>query len=493
MMRYKKIIRARYKLLLHYIGTLLMGLGSFLLLPLLAIPFYPQEMGYWTFFFLPSLLLVSLGYGLWKFINPGSEEVSLSLKEGGIIVLISWLTAIVASAFPFVLAGKLNFTQAIFEATSGWTTTGLSVIDESQTAQIFLLWRSIMQFFGGAGLIVVMLSSIIHPYGFGLYNAEGRSDQLLPHVKRSAKAIMLIYSGYTLAGVILYYLVGMGLFDAINHSIAALSTGGFSTRPASIGHWDNLGIELVTWILMLLGTTNFATHFALLKGKVKTFLKNGEVKLMTFLIALFVPLISYFSLTELYSSLPRILRRSIFEVISALSTTGFSLDTFQPWHSFGLLSIVILMLIGGGTGSTAGGIKLYRIYLLFKSLLWEFKSYFLPQSSVQENFIWRGEKKVYIKDEYIRETANYIYLYLITYASGVLIYLAHGYGLKESLFEFASALGTVGLSIGITGADAPASILWLETFAMVLGRLEFLVIFFALVKLFKDTKYVVKN
>ena len=214
---------------------------------------------------------------------------------------------------------------------------------------------------------------------------------------------------------------------------------------------------------------------------------------MTFLIALFVPLISYFSLTELYSSLPRILRRSIFEVISALSTTGFSLDTFQPWHSFGLLSIVILMLIGGGTGSTAGGIKLYRIYLLFKSLLWEFKSYFLPQSSVQENFIWRGEKKVYIKDEYIRETANYIYLYLITYASGVLIYLAHGYGLKESLFEFASALGTVGLSIGITGADAPASILWLETFAMVLGRLEFLVIFFALVKLFKDTKYVVKN
>ncbi|MFO7819693.1 MAG: TrkH family potassium uptake protein [Halanaerobacter sp.] len=492
-MRYKMIIKERYKLLLHYIGTLIMGLGFFLLLPLLTIPFYPQDISYLNVFLTPSLVLLSLGYLLWKFMNPKEEEVSLSLKEGGIIVLISWLAAIFASAIPFVLAGKLNFTQAIFEAASGWTTTGLSVIDEAQTSYIFLMWRSIMQFFGGAGLIVVMLSSIIHPYGFGLYNAEGRSDQLLPHVKRSAKAIMLIYSGYTLAGIILYYLVGMGLFDAINHSIAALSTGGFSTRGASIGHWDNLGIELVTWILMLLGTTNFATHFALLKGKFRTFIKNGEVRLMTFLIALFVPILSYFSLTELYSSLPQLLRRSVFEVITAISTTGFSLDTFSTWNAFGLLSMIILMLIGGGTGSTAGGIKLYRIYLMYKSLLWEFKSYFLPQNAVEENYIWRGEKKLYIKPEYIRETANYIYLYLITYASGVLVYLAHGYGLVESMFEFASSLGTVGLSIGITAADAPASILWLETAGMILGRLEFLVIFFALAKLYKDTKYLITN
>ena len=488
-MRFKNIIKGRYKLLLHYIGILVMSMALFLLLPLLVIPFYPQDISYLSVFIIPSLVLLILGFGLWKFIQPKEEEVSLSLKEGGIIVLISWLTAIIASAVPFILAGKLNFTQAIFEATSGWTTTGLSVIDEATTSHIFLMWRSIMQFFGGAGLIVVMLSSIIHPYGFGLYNAEGRSDQLLPHVKRSAKAIMLIYSGYTIAGIILYYIVGMGFFDAINHSIAALSTGGFSTKPASISHWDSLGIELVTWILMLLGTTNFATHFALLKGKFKTFIKNGEVKLMTFLIALSVPLIGYFSLSELYSSMPKLIRRSIFEVITAISTTGFSLDIFTTWNAFGMLALIILMLIGGGTGSTAGGIKLYRVYLMFKSLVWEFKSYFLPPNAVEENYIWRGEKKTYIKPEYIRETANYIYLYLITYAIGVLIYLAHGYSLVNSMFEFASSLGTVGLSIGITAADAPVSILWLETAGMLLGRLEFLVIFFAIAKLLKDIKY----
>ncbi|MGM0500905.1 MAG: TrkH family potassium uptake protein [Bacillota bacterium] len=488
-MRYKRIIRSRYKLIAHYIGVLIMSLASFLLLPLTVIPFYPQDISHVNVFLIPSLICLILGFILWRFIKPEQGQVSLSLKEGGIIVLVAWFAAIFVSALPFMLAGKLNFTQAVFEATSGWTTTGLSVIDEAKTSHIFLMWRSIMQFFGGAGLIVVMLSSIIHPYGFGLYNAEGRSDQLLPHVKRSAKAIMLIYSGYTLAGVILYWLVGMGLFDAINHSIAALSTGGFSTRPASIGYWDNLGVELVTWILMLLGTTNFATHFALLKGKFKTFIKNGEIKLMTFLIALFVPLIAYFSLTELYSSLPQLLRRSIFEVITAISTTGFSLDTFNTWNQFGILSIIILMLIGGGTGSTAGGIKLYRIYLMFKSLVWELKSYFLPQHVVTENYIWRGEKKLYIKPEYIRETANYIYLYLLTYCAGVLVYLAHGYNLVESMFEFASSLGTVGLSVGITAADAPATILWVETIGMILGRLEFLVIFFAVAKIVKDLKY----
>ncbi|MBM7623387.1 TrkH family potassium uptake protein [Sporohalobacter salinus] len=487
-MRYKEVIIQRYRLLVRYIGILTIGIGFILLLPFLALPFYPQDIIYSTSFLIPSFTYIILGSMAWKLIKY-EKDFTLSLKEGGIIVLVSWILAIIASALPFIIAGKLNFTQAIFEATSGWTTTGLSVVNEAETSHIFLLWRSIMQFFGGAGLVVVMLSSILHPYGFGLYNAEGRSDQLLPHVKQSAKAIMFIYSGYTIGGIILYILAGMEVFDAINHSIAALSTGGFSTRTASIGYWNSLPIEIVTWILMLLGTTNFATHFALLKGKFKIFFKNGEVRLLGVLIAVFTPIISYFTLAELYSNLPRLLRRGMFETITAISTTGFSLDTFKDWNSFGMLSMILLMLIGGGTGSTAGGIKLYRIYLMFKSLIWQFEGYFLPQNAVRENYIWRGETKLYIKPEYIRETANYIYLYMGTYLIGVFIYLAYGYNLTNSMFEFASALGTVGLSIGITAADAPVGILWIETIGMFLGRLEFLVIFFAVAKIIKDFKF----
>ncbi|MBG0765661.1 MAG: TrkH family potassium uptake protein, partial [Tissierellales bacterium] len=137
----------------------------------------------------------------------------------------------------------------------------LSVVDVTKTENIYLFWRSLMQFFGGAGLAVIMLSAIVGPHGLGLYNAEGRSDKLMPNVRKSTKLIMTIYSGYVVAGVILYVLFGMPWFDSVNHSMAALSTGGFSIKPGSIGDYNNLGIELVTIVLMFLGTINFTAHY----------------------------------------------------------------------------------------------------------------------------------------------------------------------------------------------------------------------------------------
>src|SRR6056297_3668461 len=136
----------------------------------------------------------------------------------------------------------------------------------------------------------------------------------------------------------------MTIFDAFNHSLAALSTGGFSTKANSIGHFNSLSIEVVTWILMLIGTTNFATHYALLKGKIKVFFKNGEIRLLMLLNAVFIPILIYFSINNLYDKLPNVLRRAIFETITAISTTGFSLDTFNTWNLFGILLIIILML-----------------------------------------------------------------------------------------------------------------------------------------------------
>ncbi len=492
-MRYLEILKERYQLIIRYIGILIMGVAIFLLLPLLSLPFYPEEIKYSYAFLVPAIIIFIIGYIAWKYTRHNREDVSLSLKEGGIIVLFSWVVAVIASALPFMMIDMLNFTQAIFESMSGWTTTGLSVVDVTKTPKLILLWRSIMQFFGGAGLVVVMLSSVLHPYGFGLYNAEGRSDQLLPHIKRSTKAIMIIYSGYTVGGIILYALAGMTIFDAFNHSLAALSTGGFSTKANSIGHYNSLSIEVVTWILMLIGTTNFATHYALLKGKIKVFFKNGEIRLLMLLNAVFIPILIYFSINNLYDKLPNVLRRAIFETITAISTTGFSLDTFNTWNLFGILLIIILMLIGGGTGSTAGGIKLYRIYLIFKSIYWEIKGYFLPEDVVRKNYIWRGEKRLAVKPEFVMEAANYFVLYMFTYFLGVLIFLSQGYNLSDSMFEFASALGTVGLSVGITSSEAPSIILWTETLGMFLGRLEFFVIFFAVIKIFKDMKYYYSN
>lgn len=492
-MDYTSLLKYRYRLIIKYTGLIVMIVGGVLLLPFLSLLFYPGDYVYLPYFLFTALISLLVGGFMYYKAGAGGETVSLTLKEGGIIVLLSWFIALIFSALPFIWGLKMSWTHSIFEVVSGWTTTGLSVMNVAKTPAIYLLWRSIMQLMGGAGLAVIALSSILPMQGMGLYMAEARSDQLLPHVQRSTQMIMKIYLAYIGAGVLLYYLSGMGLFDAINHSIAAISTGGFSTVQASIGHWNSVPIELVTIILMFLGTINFATHYALLQGKFKTFFRNGEIRLMGFLLIISIPLVVFIGLNGLYTELSSSFRDTVFQLVSALSTTGFSTIDFVFWPIFANFFVIIFMLIGGGTGSTAGGIKQFRVYIILKSIYWEIKQHFLPKNRVNEDYVWRGEDKLYIKDKNIREIANYIILYLFTYLSGVLIFLASGYSLRDSLFEFASALGTVGLSIGITGPDASGLILWTEIFGMMLGRLEFLVIIFAFTKLIKDSKYYFKK
>jgi trk system potassium uptake protein TrkH len=461
-----------------------------LITPLVALLWTPGEIHLAHAFINPALIALATGFLLYILTRNNNSDATLTLQEGGVIVVISWLLAAVFFALPFIFAGKLDFTRAVFESISGITTTGLSVVNENTTPVVFLLWRSIMQFLGGAGLAVIMLSAIINPYGFGIYQAEGRSDQLLPHVKRSAKMIMIIYSGYVLSGIGIYWLLGMGLFDSVNHSMAALSTGGFSTRPESIGYYNSLPIEIATVVLMILGNLNFATHYVFLRGKFKTFFRNGEIKLQFFLYSLFIPLIAFLGLGGLANHLADSFRIALFQTISALSTTGFSTVSFTNWSAFGVMSIILLMLVGGGAGSTAGGIKQFRIHFLFKSLIVEIKNTFKPKNTVSYDYVWRGNNQMKITANRVRSVAHFVFLYLLIYFSGVLIFLSQGFELKESMFEFGSALGTVGLSIGIVGAEASNTILWTCSVAMFLGRLEFMIIFISIVKIFKDLNYI---
>ena len=409
----------------------------------------------------------------------------MDLAEGGVIVFITWTAAMALSALPFHLSGLLSFRNSLFESVSGWTTTGLSVVDVSRTPAIFLMWRSLMQFAGGAGLAIVMLSAILGPHGRGLYQAEGRTEQLLPNVKRSAKTVMMIYSGYTAAGAVLYMTAGMTPFDSINHALSALSTGGFSTRVASIGYYDSVFIQAVTMVLMLLGSTNFATHYVLLRGKFRAVTRNGELRTTVVLLAIFVPIVLACVVSPLHP-FTKAVGISLFETISALSTTGYSTVSYNDWPGLAVACLVVLMLVGGGICSTAGGIKQYRIYILVKSVVWEIKSHLLPRTAVRENYIWKGESKFYVSHEHIKEIGIFFFIYMSTYIMGVLIFLAHGYPFRESLFEFASALGTVGLSSGLTEAGMPSGVLWTEIAGMFLGRLEFFVIIYSLVKIIRD-------
>ena len=383
---------------------------------------------------------------------------------------------------------KLSFTHAIFESVSGWTTTGLSVVNVEQASHLILLWRSVMQWAGGAGLAIIMLATIVGPTGPALGIAEGRSQQLVPQVRHSAKLVMMIYVGYAILGVVAYRLAGMEIFDSVNHTFAAISTGGFSTKTDSIGHWNSLSIEAVSLPLMILGNLNFLTAYLLLHGKIKTASKSGEVRLMILLVPVCAALLFFLVCTGLYPTLSKGVRVAVFAAVTALTTTGFSTVGYGNWNSVGVLMLIVLMLIGGGTCSTAGGIKQYRVYVLYKSLIWEIKSFFLPRTAVRENYLWQGEQKDFISEARIRQIGTFLFLYLTTYALGSLIIAATGVSFKDSLFEFASALGTVGLSVGVTGPQASSVILWTEIAGMFLGRLEFFVIISGVMKLCSDAR-----
>lgn len=484
-MRANAYLKRQYRAILSYIGMILSLAGITMFFPLFALIDRPGEFVHISGFILPATLLSGAGLIIWKRL-PVPAAAMLTVPDGGVIVLLSWMITCLFSAWPFMAVEGMNFTQAVFESVSGWTTTGLSVADLTRATHLTLLWRSIMQLGGGAGLAIIMLAALTGPAGSGISAAEGRSELLVPHVRRSAKLVVNIYVGYAIAGFFAYWLAGMNCFDAVNHSFAAVSTGGFSTYPESIGHWNSPAIEAISLPLMILGNLNFVTAYLLFRGKFKRVIHSGEVMLFGVLTAIAALILWIFICRELYTGLGKSIRVAIFETVTALTTTGFSTTVYHDWATPGILILLLLMLIGGGTCSTAGGLKQYRVYLLFRTLLWELRRPFRPRTSVEENYIWQGERKDFIDDKQIRRISLFAFIYLTVYMAGAFVLALHGYGLRESLFEFASALGTVGLSVGVTTADAPASVLWALIAGMLLGRLEFFVVIISAVKLFRD-------
>lgn len=479
------------KNLFSIFGVLMMMVGGLLLLPLVALPFYPEELDQSIYFIIPAAIAILVGF-LLKRLDPKKENV-LSLKQDAVIVVGIWVIGTLFSSIPFILSGMLNFSQAYFEAMSGWTTTGLSVVDVTAAPHVFLLFRSMMQFFGGLGFILIVASALSETFGMRLYCAEGHSDKLLPNLARSSRMIFKIYIGYFISGVILYALAGMPVFDAVNISMAALSTGGFAITPDSIASYNNLAIELITVVLMILGATNFFAHMLLIKRKFKTFFKIGEMRFMFILLGIFIPLVAVVSLKGVYGNFGDAFRISLFNITSALTTTGFSTVAYNNWPAFSWLILVVMMMIGGGIGSTAGGIKFSRIYLLLKVFVWNLKHKFLPERTIDELSIYRPEGKVFVTNNFFSDAANYFFLYLFVLFIGTGILASLGYSLQDSLFEFSSALGTVGLSVGVTTPGMPPLALWTMTVGMLLGRLEMYVIFIAIIKFSKDIKKLVNN
>lgn len=477
-------------------GKLMLLVSVLVIVPILVLPFYPEEMKYLSAFLITGVLSVVLAL-IVCFLSQknenGMEEAFLT-KSGSIIVLFTWLYGFFMGALPFVFSGQLTFVQALFESVSGWTTTGLSVMDVSITPNVFLFHRSFMQFCGGLGFVMMMVMIVHGKQAMSLYNAEGHPDKLVPNLGKTARTIFGMYVIYLLIGTVLYMIFGMNLLDAVTHAMCALSTGGFSTKVDSIGAYHSLAIEAITIILMLIGTTNFAVLLLLSKRKIKQVLRVSEVRFMFLLLFITVPSIAGSLFFGMYLNIGESIRQSLFNVVSALSTSGFSTMSYTEWPVFSIEVMILLMIIGGGIGSTAGGMKLTRVYLMFRMIKENMKKRLHSTRTISNPYFYRAQGKTYIDKGLESDTVGFIFCYIVIYVIGtLLITLTAKCSLSDAMFEFASSLGTVGLSIGITGPSTNAATLVIEMIGMMLGRLEIFIVIIGFHLSIKNIKNLIRS
>lgn len=461
------------------IGKFMMLCGLLCAVPMVTACFYPTLPKELEAFALPAGISLLAGlFSCWKGAAQDQEEPRPQLiQKGGFFVLFAWLYGIFIGALPFVLAGRLNWIQSLFESVSGWTTTGLSVLDVTQVSPIFLFHRGFMQYFGGLGFVMVMTLFIQNKQSMNLFQAEGHSDQLTPNLGRTVRLIVLMYTTFLALGVAAYVLAGMNFFDSLIHAMCALSTGGFSTRAESIGYYQSPLIEFITIVLMVIGTTNFAALLLLVRRQARKFMAVSEVRFMGLVLVMAIPLTALVLFFAAYADLPGSFRIAFFEVVSALSTSGFSTVGYTQWPQAAVFVLIVMMLIGGGIGSTAGGLKLTRVYLMLRGLGDSLRRRNAPAGAVSCMFFKRPQGRVAIDQKLLADTANFVFCYFLIYLIGTfLLMLTANCSLIEAMFDFASALGTVGLSIGITGPATPALALIVEMAGMLLGRLEIFIL-----------------
>ena len=406
------------------------------------------------------------------------DKMELRVKDMLLMTTLIWVSVGLFSALPFIFIKHISFTDAYFETMSGLTTTGSSVLSNlNQTAPSLLMWRSTLQWIGGLGMIVMAVAVLpfLNVGGMTLFRSESSdwSEKSTPHTKDIAKNIIRIYIFLTLLSIIAFMLAGMSFFDAINHTFAALSTGGFSTRDAGMADFSNLA-QWICALFMFLGSLPFLLFLqALQKKNIKTVIYNQQVVGFT----LFILVTGLFLTVYLYQqnifNFSDSLRLSFFSLINILSTSGFTLVNFDTWSSVTTLIFAFAFLIGGCSGSTAGGIKIFRFQIIFSLLKSQIIKLLHPNSvhPVQYN----GKR---VQNDTLFAIITFIFCYLVsTFLLSVLLAIS-GMGALEALSSAATAIGNVGPGLGpVVGpsgnfANIPEAAKWLMSLGMLLGRLE---------------------
>lgn len=403
----------------------------------------------------------------------------ISKRDGYVVVSLSWVVVSIFGALPFVIHGSIpSYTDAFFETISGFTTTGASILNDIESLPHgLLLWRSLTQWLGGMGIIVLSLAilPILGIGGMQLFVAEvpgPTKDKIHPRIKETAKRLWGIYVIFTGAEVALLWLGGMTFFDAVNHAFTTMATGGFSTKQASIAYYDSPFIQYVITAFMFLAGTNFALHYHMLHGRLRTFTRNDEFKFyLTVTLGLTFIIMAGLLLSQ-FTGIEKAFRDSIFQVVSIITTTGYVTEDYEAWGPFFQMLFFIMLFIGGSAGSTGGGVKIVRHLLLFKNSLLELRRLIHPRAIIPVRF--NGSA---VPQDIISNVLAFFLFYISIFVLGTIAVTLAGMDFMSALGAVATSLGNVGPGIGTVGpmynfSGIPEIAKWILSFLMLLGRLE---------------------
>ena len=465
---------SNYKTVFFIIGVLQIILGIFMAIPILL----QLVLGEIDSSFITSSV-ITLVFGILFVLSNLDYNKKINLQQAFLLTTLSWLTVAIFGALPFYFSNlNLSFTDSFFESMSGLTTTGSTIITNLEiTPKSILLWRALLQWLGGIGIILmaITLMPIMNIGGMLLFKVlnTDSSDEILPSSKEISLKLILIYFVLTLLCATAYKIFGMSLFDSLTHSMTTIATGGFSNYNDSIGYFDNVKVEITAMLFIILGSLPFIAYIKFLNGNRRVFINDSQIitfikitffSILILLIYLFFKLES-FSLSDL---------RSVgFNSISILTGTGYVTGQFDQWGSFSLFYFLILMFIGGCAGSTTCGIKIFRVQILYEFVMTQLKKIIYPRGI----FVIKYENNN-VDDKFLASIISFIYLYILIFFFITALLSLTGLDFITSISGAATSISNVGPGLGsIIGSNGNFSTLpdaskWILTAGMILGRLE---------------------
>ena len=467
-----KLKPSEFKTIAYFTGTICIILGIFLLLPVIIALIYDTPK--YAQAFLISAIITTI-VGLLIRANFTRNKIGeLSLKGALIFVFSIWGVTALFTSLPYFFTGLLGPLDAIFQGMSGITTTGFTLIDIQPIPRSIAFWEAFTQWIGGLGVILLIISVIPSSTSLKrLYFAEGRTEQMTPNIRHTSKIFIKLYIILTFLSILTYLLLGLPKFEALCYALTAIATGGFSIFPSSVDYFNTPAIEMATIIIMIVGSTNFILLYRVIKGNFKSYYKDVEVKTMFILMAIATTLITISLLVnQTYgSNVIETLRHALFQVVSVISSTGFTSTDVNLWPPFCYHIMIILMICGGGVCSTASGIKLYNVYLLFKSLWWEGQSIFKSKNTIIHKKIYHDRRIITITNKEIKSVFIYAILYIIIFIVSATIILIFTKDIQTAYVISASAIGNIGIEPEFINIATPAVVKIVMIIEFWIGRI----------------------